>query len=116
MMEKQKHTPGPWKAHTFAPEIGIGHYVTAGIQDSIPICSTDRCDLASTADAHLIAAAPNLLEACRKLRRQLDDLQVAIIDQNLTDRFIDDSINMMSEGKTTLGMADAAIAKAEGKH
>ena len=69
-MNKQneaKHTPRPWKAHVSSPEKRINHYVTAGPQDTIPICRTG-CDLNSAADAHLIAAAPEMLEVCRLIK------------------------------------------------
>lgn len=59
------HTSGPWEAHTFEPETSKSHYVTAG--PYIPICKTGRWDLASAADARLIAAAPDLLEALKNI-------------------------------------------------
>jgi len=63
----KEHTPGPWKAHTYPPEEGQQHHVTAGEQDTLRICETGRRDLRSANDARLIAAAPDLLETLRKI-------------------------------------------------
>jgi hypothetical protein len=49
------HTPGPWTAN--------GHAVFAGEKK---LCDTDLYDLEeSLANARLMAAAPDLLDACR---------------------------------------------------
>ena len=66
------------------------------------------------ANARLIAASPALLAACRGISQQLRDLHAAIADQGLEGRFVDDSINMISEGRTAIESADAAIAAATG--
>lgn len=52
---KTKHTPGRWEAKTA--------YVFAG-NDCIAVCDTDNdTDARYQANAHLIAAAPDMLEA-----------------------------------------------------
>lgn len=56
-----------------------------------------------------------LVEAVRSLRQELSDLHGAIAEQGLWDRFIDDSINMFSEGQTAIKKAQAALAKAAGE-
>lgn len=66
-MSEVKHTSGPWTAFTHSPEENREHYVTAGVNGQIPIARTGRWDLASAADALLIAAAPDLLEECEHL-------------------------------------------------
>lgn len=70
-MTEPKHTPGPWGAACTDGENGEDwHYVSqwpGGI-----IQATDGCggDLPLTkADAHLIAAAPEMLEALKALER-----------------------------------------------
>ena len=69
--EHVKHTPGPWKAHTFDAAENKSQYVTAGVQDQIPICHTGRWDSSSAADATLIAAAPELLAEYQCLRNRV---------------------------------------------
>ena len=85
-----KHTPGPWRA---APQPGqtVGvhtftHCVMAG-DDAL-------ADTLTEADAHLIAAAPDLLAACKAVRDLVEfhDVPRAEIWQ----------------------IIDAAVAKAEG--
>ena len=61
------HTPGPWTAHTYEPETGREHVVTAGKQGHIPVCRTGRWDTASASDARLIAEAPAMLDALRRI-------------------------------------------------
>lgn len=65
-------TPGPWKTHVFEPETGKQHFVTAGLQDQIPIAKTGRWDLASAADARAIAALPQLVAACKVVAQIAD--------------------------------------------
>jgi hypothetical protein len=69
-----KASPGPWAVNTY-PRIGsntrIGYRVTAGPSGGItvtaiePGSTTDRTDEVAEANARLIAAAPDLLEALR---------------------------------------------------
>ena len=74
-METQvKYTPGPWRAVTFPPEKGISHYVTAAASESLRICITGRWDLASAADARLIASAPRLKAERDRLKAERDAL------------------------------------------
>jgi hypothetical protein len=101
-MEKTKHTPGPWeieerehsrrqvirtKQGVITELINYGH--AGGIN---AVCFIEEL----RANARLIAAAPDLLEACRAIAALMD-----------------------GQGRRNLplvsGMARAAIAKAEGK-
>ena len=72
-----KHTPGPW-AHHNTPTPFI--YVNAG---GLPICQiyTSTAHGQSMgeqfANAHLIAAAPELLEALQRLSAQCERLRMA---------------------------------------
>lgn len=93
-----KHTPGPW-AHHNTPTPFI--YVNAG---GLPICQiyTSTAHGQSMgeqfANAHLIAAAPELLEALQKMLPELRGLSIVS----------DTAAEMLRE-------AEAAIAKATGE-
>lgn len=93
------HTPGPWEYHAYFSECyeqGEELNIYAG---DVKIISGCGCcgspTIRNEADARLIATAPELLEACKKLitgwQSDTDTLQVAI------------------------DAARAAIAKAEGE-
>ena len=61
-----KHTPGPWKAHTGQSRgTHIGPYVTDSQADIVALVDyqTFGDSEQSNANAHLIAAAPDLLTA-----------------------------------------------------
>ena len=55
-------------------------------------------------------AVKPLVEALERTTQQLVDLHAAIVDQGIEHRFIDDSVNMMSEGATAIDSARAALA------
>lgn len=60
-----KHTPGPWKTHALTKSHGIYDQTgtsVAKVGDAFGVCAERRA-----ADARLIAAAPDLLEALRNL-------------------------------------------------
>lgn len=54
-----KHTPGPWKVEN-------DHYITAGIDYVADVGDATTRDKEIAANARLIAAAPDLLEACKE--------------------------------------------------
>ena len=64
------HTPGPWVVDDANPELvaqlveGIYEYVASTAIGNF--CSTERSGKEEEANARLIAAAPDLLEACKK--------------------------------------------------
>lgn len=62
-----KHTPGPWKW-----AIGTGICATMVTCEQGLICELGGGDCAE-ANARLIAAAPDLLTACRRLRAKVCD-------------------------------------------
>lgn len=106
MTTQTQHTAGPWR-----PE-------KAGVYDANGQCVCRRHPEAErewTANARLIAAAPALLAACEAATQQLVDLHAAIADMELGGRFVDDSINMLSEGQTAITAARAALALARGE-
>lgn len=62
-------TPGPWIAHKYPTKRGYGFVIQSeehrgiSIASLSPGISTDRIEPIAEANAHLIAAAPDLLEA-----------------------------------------------------
>ena len=68
---ESKHTPTPWKAHTFEPEQSKEHYITAGINDQIPVAHTGRWDTASAADA------ASIVKACNEYEELIHELRMA---------------------------------------
>lgn len=89
------HTPGPWKSGDTAGPNGIQVYRSRskGFRDHVVIASNVNSD----ADAHLLSAAPELLEA-------LIHMNQLFVKVDLTD----------NEARACR-MALAAIAKAEGR-
>lgn len=101
------HTPGPWKVEDDGREV-----VVYAVEGSCRVASIelDNLDDRSHAlrDARLIAAAPDLLAACRLLldsERSLGDLCAGGCRPG---------INQHTQG-CAVAVASAAIAKAEGK-
>lgn len=94
-MTEHKHTPGPWKVSASIDSEFVGVFPDTG-EHAFPICKMPdfiKRDV-NEANALLIAAAPDLLDALRRARGVLD------VIGGYTDR---------------LARCDAAIAKAEGK-
>lgn len=92
-MSKTKHTPGPW-------EYNVGMASIYSVQEKKKICVLTH---ENEANAHLIAAAPELLEALEAL----SSLQVrghALIDR----------LQFSDEGRELSKKICAAIAKAKG--
>ena len=89
-----KHSPGPWHVH-------MGHLIKCDVGLVIADVEKNPSHIIKTAriaNAHLIAAAPELLEAARMMADLVDDLLVQA-GANYADE---------------LAAARAAIAKAEG--
>ena len=63
-MGTTKHTPGPWMAtgHETDPRWQVFYRHSSGGLVRVAICDDDRDD---GANARLIAAAPDLLDACK---------------------------------------------------
>lgn len=59
------HTPGPWKAHFGPGYTDISHVNESGRAGRL-ICSFSVPTDADNANARLIAAAPDLLEGCKR--------------------------------------------------
>jgi len=88
-----RHTPGPWWVE--GPGEGIEVHDTFGRTASV--WGEHAPDSEAWANAHLIAAAPELLAAARLANQELLD------------------IGQGSSGSPALGALWAAIAKAEGR-
>ena len=98
-MNQSTHTPGPWKVELGSYDPHTDRYppvVTAECRD---VCTVEDTYDDGEANARLIAAAPDLLAVCERLRR-------AIAWSHTEDR-MDDA--------EQLAMIDAAIATAEGR-
>lgn len=113
-MDKPKHTPGPWrwehewKEDQYSPmddgcmgilEPGVLYY---GMDGSESIYCPNE------ADARLIAAAPELLEACYEMKQY----NMSILNRRMEGPYANDGY--CKELQRQLKILDAAIAKAEG--
>jgi hypothetical protein len=119
-----KHTPGPWHIYqggnigddgfTIAP-VGEGGYVA----EFWPPIRSERKQPEMFANARLIAAAPDLLEACKRLAMERHTHRT---DPNNEHGCLTCGQNFRSEvhyrvgesSDTDLELARAAIAKAQG--
>lgn len=106
-MSEQKHTPGPWSVSTygsFATEVrsSTGRRIAATWVQSPPRSRKSALNqaLLNEANAHLISAAPDLLEALKALK---------------SASLHDDNIIRASGFRAACERAEAAIAKAEGR-
>jgi len=87
-----KHTPGPWGVTP-----GDGRYIVGAAGDEVIASVEGQNQAVDEANALLIAAAPELLDALRKSARALKGAH--------RNTYIQDAINAV----------EAAIAKAEGR-
>lgn len=111
-----KHTPGPWNMET-GHKINCGHdYAEIYAKDaSILVCDVlvnkNSADGKGVANARLIAAAPELLEA---LYNAVNVLRLAL-DNGAWDKHSNDEKDSFDEVQTVLNIAREALAKAEGR-
>jgi hypothetical protein len=107
--EAPKHTPGPW---------GVLPYTGAGeFGDYAIVCDTRERDIAAVeeeADAQLIAAAPEMLEALKALLEDAIESEYVVHNNYCSPARKDE---MMAKGyfADSIYNAIAAIAKAEGR-
>lgn len=108
-MNEQRHTPGPWRTDmggAWVRGLRIREEDAEGnIKGTAPVVARVETgnhlpDSEIRANAHLIAAAPDLLHAARLIVEGYDE-------------WIDSRGSLPSEN--TIGLARAAIAKAEGR-
>lgn len=95
-----KHTPGPWTVE----DDGGGPYIMAGKEDIVSGVAPWKDDDKAHANAQLIAAAPDLLEALKGLIRGSCFCECGI-----------DNPMMRGKHSSACIAAQAAIAKAEGR-
>jgi len=103
--ERTQHTPGPWNNGAF--EDRVGHRIFADSGEVGNFVAARHCERAVNtngyADARLVAAAPELLEACKAL---LSDWRAVNPNESVPDEInVDEHWEAIS----------TAIAKAEGK-
>lgn len=99
-----KHTPGPWKVADYRT-LNSGDYVIRGPEkgpdNPNPVVASVVKQSGAAANARLIAAAPDLLEALIRLSEAWEKFGPTLAT--------------VSGGPTSLDLAHAAIAKAIGK-
>lgn len=105
-MNKQEtsYTPGPWKTQTHIPLDRLEIQDAGGRRIAVRAMDFQMSAKTHDANARLIAAAPELLAALKRLR---DDVQTAHVGAD--ERCKDCAVCW------SLELADAAIAKAEGR-
>jgi hypothetical protein len=64
-----KHTPGPWTAIRDEARVGRGALVIGSQHATLAVLTGSPAAPGVCADARLIAASPDLLEACQKMLR-----------------------------------------------
>jgi hypothetical protein len=101
MTTQATHTPGPWKEK---------RKLAIYSADDEPICAVFPAETEerSKADARLIAAAPDLLEALRRARDSIADMFAGM-------QFHPDHKDIEAPLLVALSNARAAITKAEGR-
>lgn len=107
-MSEAKHTPGPWKSRR---ESAGAWKVGGGPIGEYPICTrlstVEHMEEESYANARLIAAAPDLLEALEEAANALD-VTAAYIREHTPNKATAEGI------ENDARKARAAISKAEG--
>jgi hypothetical protein len=110
-MSESKHTPGPWRAAIRANQKGPN-----GVSVDLPMAmgswrpyrrGDDKTNTMDAANAHLIAAAPDLLEALRMMAAEVS--QTARPDGPLDPQFACPSMT------SAFAFAQDVIARAEGR-
>ncbi len=112
MNTEQKHTPGPWRVGDGS--FVIGNHPAPGITGSDDVHHYGGhliCESVSQANARLIAAAPDLLEALKATWKILDAAGLT----NLATGVQTGSIAWYCKASDAEQQSRAAIAKAEGK-
>lgn len=104
-MSEAKHTPGPWQISTPHGRMGGRDFLLQGA-DSRTVFDTLAADAwpLSAADARLIAAAPELLAACKHLERYVRTGEAGP----------EGYVVIFPVKDNALALLRAAIAKAEG--
>ncbi len=113
-MNTQKHTPGPWTVETVPTSIGHAHKIqpigACLYVDHRDAKGKDAKTLDAAANAALIAAAPDLLEACKWFMAQLE---TGSIVRDITKDGSPAWASQMARFVMELNKVAAAIARAE---
>jgi len=112
--ERASHTPGPWRIQQESVDTQW-HIITAAggrIMANIHIETGNAMD---AANARLIAAAPELLEALKRLARTYVSTMESGRDRIIALGGDCDPVDVMERGDPYLRIAKEAIAKAEGR-
>jgi len=100
-MNNTKHTPGPWKVKRLPQECyGYIRAITVGDDHLAHVLDWEDSLTECTANARLIASAPELLEACKGI---LQSFHESIVTELALEEF------------PALKRVAEAIAKAEGR-
>lgn len=121
-MSDTKHTPGPWEWEREFEDAGRpGHHYTRPASSVLIIYGDGhedcwRLEGASDANARLIAAAPELLEACKELAQTVGYSWAGTHWQCMGCHAHGPKPNHVNhEGHCPVERAEQAIAKAEGR-
>ena len=95
--KEQKHTPGPWETEDRNNDLRV-IWSSRKTQVARTDTSIHHSRQEQEANARLIAAAPDLIEALKAVQKRYADISGFTID---------------GENKKTLDIVDAAIEKAE---
>ena len=106
-MKKATHTPGPWTVTALRKYFDLDQFEIR--KPLTTITDTIATVYESNANARLIAAAPDMLEALRELRMYAD-LKLKQHRQDYSEEHC-----MVQTAIRMIATADAAIAKAQGK-
>jgi hypothetical protein len=103
-----KHTKGPWKVSIDNDYRIIAQYQNKDVANTYLGMPKNRLvELEWKANARLIASAPELLEACKKLHKELKELWLILAQKGAFPETIDLHTK-------DLDFAEQAIARAEG--
>lgn len=118
---KTAHTPGPWaiardpaKLHWAFAQINGPQNLSGNDEPLVVAYVQNMVDSSDEANARLIAAAPELLEALRETSLALKAAVAHAFENEVTDTFLEKMRNFGVRDKIGV-RADAAIAKAEGR-
>lgn len=103
-----KHTPGPWRVSKQRP-----HMVERDIEPGVATVATCHDPSRASADAHLIAAAPDLLEACAQFI-DIESINGGMTGKKTICGYCGDSWPHTLNMRCPYHMAKVALAKAEG--
>lgn len=110
-MSTTKHTPGPWRVECQNGSPTTGEWMIAGAKPGYLAEVRDCGSGCASANARLIAAAPELLEVCEKVSALYGRLW-DVADQDGAGFLSPESVKEYDEAHR---MIFAAIAKAKGE-